>query len=74
MLDVFLADSFPLAPELETKGAVTFAPQQNGCHILLSGLRGQFLLALVSGPDTAGTLAAWQRISDTEIDGFLAAS
>jgi hypothetical protein len=56
MLDVFLADGFPLAPELETKGAITFAPQQNGCHILLAGLRGQFLLALVSGPDTAGTL------------------
>jgi hypothetical protein len=26
MLDVFLADGFPLAPELETKGAITFAP------------------------------------------------
>jgi glycine/D-amino acid oxidase-like deaminating enzyme len=56
MLDVFLADGFPLAPELETKGAITFAPQQNGSHILLAGLRGQFLLALVSGPDTAATL------------------
>jgi hypothetical protein len=73
MLDVFLADGFPLAPELETKGAITFAPQQNGSHILLAGLRGQFLLALVSGPDTAATLAAWQRVADDEVDGFLAA-
>ncbi|MGP1356671.1 hypothetical protein [Roseicyclus sp.] len=73
MLDVFLAEDFPLAPELETKGAVTFAPQQNGAHILLAGLRGQFLLALVSGPDMAGTLAAWRRASEREIDGFLAA-
>lgn len=73
MLDVFLADSFPLAPELETKGAVVFAPQQNACHILLSGLRGQFLLALVSGPDTAATLAAWQGVADAEVDGFLMA-
>ncbi|MFW5641566.1 MAG: hypothetical protein ACOCY0_02255 [Roseicyclus sp.] len=74
MLDVFLADSFPLAHELETKGAVTFGPQQNGAHILLAGLRGQFLLALVSGPDTSATLAAWQRIAATEIDGFLPAA
>ncbi|MDG4647763.1 hypothetical protein P6F26_04860 [Roseibacterium sp. SDUM158017] len=74
MLDVFLADGFPLAPELETKGAVTFAPQQNGCHILLAGLRGQFLLALVSGPDTAATLSAWRRVAEAEVDGFLAAS
>jgi hypothetical protein len=73
MLDVFLADGFPLAPELETKGAITFAPQQNGSHILLAGLRGQFLLALVSGPDTAATLSAWQRVADDEVDGFLAA-
>lgn len=73
MLDVFLADSFPLAPELETKGAVVFAPQQNGCHILLSGLRGQFLLALISGPDTTATLSAWQAVAETEIDGFLKA-
>lgn len=72
MLDVFLADGFPLAPELETKGALTFSPQQNGSHILLAGLRGQFLLALVSGPDTAATLSAWQRVTDTEVDGFLA--
>jgi hypothetical protein len=74
MLDVFLADSFPLAHELETKGAVTVGPQQNGAHILLAGLRGQFLLALVSGPDTAATLAAWQRIAEMEIDGFLPAA
>jgi hypothetical protein len=74
MLDVFLADSFPLAHELETKAAVTFGPQQNGAHILLAGLRGQFLLALVSGPDTAATLSAWQRIAGTEIDGFLPAA
>lgn len=73
MLDVFLADGFPLAPELETKGAVTFAPQQNGSHILLAGLRGQFLLALVSGPDTAATLSVWQRVSEREVDGFLEA-
>lgn len=72
MLDVFLADGFPLAPELETKGAITFAPQQNGSHILLAGLRGQFLLALVSGPDTAATLAAWQCVSESEVDGFIA--
>ncbi|GEM_PF-1828314 len=72
MLDVFLADGFPLAPELETKGAITFAPQQNGSHILLAGLRGQFLLALVSGPDTAATLAAWQRVAESEVDGFIA--
>ena len=74
MLDVFLADGFPLAPELETKGALTFAPQQNGSHILLAGLRGQFLLALVSGPDTAATLAAWQQVADNEVDGFIAVS
>jgi hypothetical protein len=74
MLDVFLADGFPLAPELETKGAITFAPQQNGCHVLLAGLRGQFLLALVSGPDTAGTLSAWQHVADNEVDGFIAAA
>lgn len=74
MLDVFLADGFPLAPELETKGAVTFAPQQNGCHILLAGLRGQFLLALVSGPDTGASLSVWQSIADREIDGFLPAA
>jgi hypothetical protein len=74
MLDVFLADGFPLAPELETKGAITFAPQQNGSHVLLAGLRGQFLLALVSGPDTAGTLEAWQHVADNEIDGFIAAA
>jgi hypothetical protein len=74
MLDVFLADGFPLAPELETKGALTFAPQQNGSHILLAGLRGQFLLALVSGPDTAATLAAWQHVADSEVDGFIAVS
>jgi hypothetical protein len=74
MLDVFLADGFPLAPELETKGAITFAPQQNGSHILLAGLRGQFLLALVSGPDTAATLAAWQRVAESEVDGFIAVS
>jgi hypothetical protein len=74
MLDVFLADGFPLAPELETKGAITFAPQQNGSHILLAGLRGQFLLALVSGPDTAGTLSAWQHVADDEVDGFIAAA
>jgi hypothetical protein len=73
MLDVFLADDFPLAPELETKGAVTFAPQQNGAHILLAGLRGQFLLALISGSDMAGSLAAWRRVAEREIDGFLAA-
>ena len=73
MLDVFLADGFPLAPELETKGALTFAPQQNGSHILLGGLRGQFLLALVSGPDTAATLAAWNRVAEREVDGFLEA-
>jgi hypothetical protein len=73
MLDVFLADGFPLAPELETKGAVTFAPQQNGSHILLAGLRGQFLLALVSGPDMAATLSAWQRVAEREVDGFLEA-
>lgn len=71
MLDVFLADGFPLAPELETKGGLTFAPQQNGSHILLAGLRGQFLLALVSGPDTAATLSAWKRVADNEVDGFL---
>jgi hypothetical protein len=74
MLDVFLADGFPLAPELETKGAITFAPQQNGSHVLLAGLRGQFLLALVAGPDTAGTLEAWQHVADNEIDGFIAAA
>jgi hypothetical protein len=73
MLDVFLADDFILAPELETKGAVTFAPQRNGSHILLAGLRGQFLLALVSGPETAATLAAWRQIVEREVDGFLAA-
>lgn len=72
MLDVFLADGFPLAPELETKGALTFAPQQNGSHILLAGLRGQFLLARISGPDTARTLAVWQRVADAEVDGFIA--
>ncbi len=72
MLDVFLADDFVLAPELETKGAVTFAPQRNGSHILLAGLRGQFLLALVSGPETAATLAAWRQIVEREVDGFLA--
>jgi hypothetical protein len=74
MLDVFLADSFPLAHELETKGAVTFGPQQNGAHILLAGLRGQFLLALVSGPDTAATLTAWKEIAGAELDGFLPAA
>ena len=74
MLDVFLADSFPLAHELETKGAVTFGPQQNGAHILLAGLRGQFLLALISGPDTAASLSAWQRIAEREIDGFMPAA
>jgi hypothetical protein len=74
MLDVFLADGFPLAPELETKGAITFAPQQNGSHVLLAGLRGQFLLALISGPDTAGTLSAWQHVADNEVDGFIAAA
>jgi hypothetical protein len=72
MLDVFLADDFPLAPELETKGALTFSPQLKGCHILLAGLRGQFLLALVSGPDTAATMAAWRRVAENEVDGFLA--
>jgi hypothetical protein len=71
MLDVFLAESFPLAPELETKGAVTFAPQQNGCHVLLAGLRGQFLLASVSGPDSATTLSAWQGVADREVDGLI---
>lgn len=74
MLDVVLADGFPLAPELETKGAVTFAPQKNGSHILLAGLRGQFLLALISGPDAAATLSIWKGITDREIDGFLAVS
>lgn len=74
MLDVFLAERFPLAPELETKGAVVFAPQRNGSHILLCGLRGQFLLALVSGPDTAGSMSVWRRISETEIDGYVASS
>jgi hypothetical protein len=54
MLDVFLADGFPLAPELETKGAITFAPQQNGSPRPAGGLRGQFLLALVSGPTLPG--------------------
>jgi hypothetical protein len=72
MLDVFLADGFPLAAELETKGALTFAPQQNGSHILLAGLRGQFLLARVSGPDTSSTLAAWRRVAENEVDGFIA--
>jgi hypothetical protein len=73
MLDVFLADGFPLAAR---------AGDQGRHHLRAAAERVPYPAGGAPGPVPpcagvrarhAATLAAWQRVADDEVDGFLAA-
>ncbi|MBF9030854.1 hypothetical protein HKCCE3408_10665 [Rhodobacterales bacterium HKCCE3408] len=63
MLERVLAPGFPLASMLETDGIAVFAfPGTSGCHAMIAGRLGQYLVALFDGADPSETLAAWREL------------
>ncbi|MCB2124541.1 MAG: hypothetical protein H6897_02380 [Rhodobacteraceae bacterium] len=61
-LTKLLSPAFPLLGTLETNGILVFAlPEGAGRHLMVSGRRGQLLVATIKGCDVAATVDLWRR-------------